>query len=88
VAELGDTNGLDYVLDPVTVQLMSDYANGNDQINNQMGMSLAVEGLVEKVTLLDDYTKGIVIIDLLTLNDCLSQAITLMNLPRLDGENQ
>lgn len=79
-------NGLDYTLDPMTVELMSDYVNGNDQINNEMGMSLAVEGLVEKITLLDDYTKGIVIIDLLTLNDCLSQALTLMQMPNLDDE--
>lgn len=80
------SSGLDYTLDPATVELMSDYMNGNDQINNEMGMSLAVEGLVEKITLLDDYTKGIVIIDLLTLNDCLSQALTLMQMPKLDDE--
>lgn len=78
--------GLDYTLDPETVELMSDYANGNDQVNSEMGMSLAVENLVEKVTLLDDYTKGIVIIDLLTLCDCLSQALTLMQMPKLEDE--
>lgn len=81
-------NGIDYEMDPMTVELISDYQSGSDVLNYEMAAATAVENLVEKVTLLDDYTKGVVIIDLLTLCDCLSQAITLMRMPKLDDEEK
>lgn len=81
-------NSIDYEMDPMTIELISDYQSGSDVLNYEMAAATAVENLVEKVTLLDDYTKGIVIIDLLTLSDCLSQALTLMQLPKLGDEEK
>lgn len=74
-------NGLDMELEPETVALIRQYRDGNDRMSTPNALEVAARKLSDDVYKLSNRKKGLIILDLLTLTDCLSQAVVLANMP-------
>lgn len=72
----------DYELEPFTVRALAMFRDGNDPSRGEAWIDRATSAMSEEIADLDDFTKGVVIIDLLTLCDALQQAISIM---QVDG---
>lgn len=74
----------DYELHPFTVEALAAFRDGNDPSRGKDYVLNLTEVWVDRVTMLDDFDKGVVIIDLLTLCDALGQAISAMQINRIE----
>lgn len=74
----------DYVLDPFTVWAMQQFRDGNDPSRGEQYVNEMVEELVNKIDGLSDETKGMVIIDLLTLLNAMEQVVSIMQVQAIE----
>lgn len=74
----------DYVLDPFTVWAMQQFRDGNDPSRSEQYVNEMVEELVNKIDGLSDETKGMVIIDLLTLLNAMEQVVSIMQVQAIE----
>lgn len=75
----------DYELHPFTVEAMRVYREGSDDNRGEQFQEYVAEQLVDAIDALPDVEKGIVIIDLLTLLNCMEQAMTIMRMEGVVG---
>lgn len=75
---------LDYDLEPFTVEALKAWADGNDPSRGEDYTFNLTEIWVDRIAMLDEYTKGLVIIDLLTLCDALKQTISAMQINQIE----
>lgn len=75
---------MDYELHPWTVHAMRTFRDGNDPSAGENAAEKMAEALSEEVYQLDDQTKGLVIIDLLTLNNIFEQVITTLRVDQIE----
>lgn len=74
----------DYVLDPFTVWAMQQFRDGNDPSRGERYIHDLTKELVERIDTLTDETKGLVIIDLLTLANAMEQVIRIMQVQAIE----
>lgn len=74
----------DYVLDPFTVWAMQQYRDGNDPSRGEQYVTDMVEEMVDKIDRLPEETKGMVIIDLLTLLNAMEQVVSIMQVQAIE----
>ena len=74
----------DYVLDPFTVWAMRQFRDGNDLSRGELYVEQMVEEMVEKIDDLPAETKGLVIIDLLTLVNAMEQIVSIMQVQAIE----
>lgn len=74
----------DYVLEPFTVWAMSVFRDANDPSRGEGYRNELSEKLVQTIEGLDDLTRGIVIIDLLTLVNSMEQVVSIMQVQSIE----
>lgn len=74
----------DYILDPFTVWAMQQYRDGNDPSRSEQYVIDMVEEMADKIDRLPEETKGMVIIDLLTLVNAMEQVVSIMQVKAIE----